>query len=136
MNKKLYMKKFITIIQNRNLLTKFIMNVFDYSDLHDYNYIFRMIMDDDSIILDIYDNISDNRFNRYIFDFKSELDNIDIIQEGNVFVTKLPIKNMLDDDNKLCKLAYLFKLDNSKMIEYGKTFLDNEFVLILEEIIK
>lgn len=136
MNKKLYMKKFITIIQNRNLLTKFIMNVFDYRDLHDYNYIFRMIMDDDSIILDIYDNISDNRFNRYIFDFKSELDNIDIIQEGNVFVTKLPIKNMLDDDNKLCKLAYLFKLDNSKMIEYGKTFLDNEFVLILEEIIK
>lgn len=136
MNKKLYMKKFITIIQNRNLLTKFIMNVFDYRDLHDYNYIFRMIMDDDSIILDIYDNISDNRFNRYIFDFKSELDDIDIIQEGNVFVTKLPIKNMLDDDNKLCKLAYLFKLDNSKMIEYGKTFLDNEFVLILEEIIK
>lgn len=136
MNKKLCMKKFIEIIQNRNLLTKFIMNVFDYNDLHDYNYIFRMIMDKDLIILDIYDNISNNRFNRYIFDFKSELDDIDIIQEGNVFVTKLPIKNMLDDDNKLCKLAYLFKLDNSKMIEYSKTFLDNEFVLILEEIIK
>lgn len=136
MNNKLYMKKFITVIQKKNLLTKFIKNIFDYNDLHDYNYIFRMIVDNDSIILDIYDNISDNRFNRYIFDFKSELENIDIIQEGNVFVTKLSIKNMLDVDNKLCKLAYLFKLDNSKMIEYSKTFLDKEFILILKKIIK
>ena len=40
MNNKLYMKKFITVIQKKNLLTKFIKNIFDYNDLHDYNYIY------------------------------------------------------------------------------------------------
>lgn len=133
---KVYMLKFIKTIQNKKLLTKFIENIFDYIDLQDYNYIFRIIDDDNKIIVDIYDNISDNRFNRYIFDFNDCFGKINIIHDGNIFVTNIPIKNAIDDDYKLYKLAYLFKLDKSKMIEYSKTFLDTEFVEILMKIIK
>ncbi len=137
MNNKLYMFRFLSNIQKSNLLTDFIKNIFNYNELHDYNYIFRMSNADDSIIIDIYDNISDNRFNRYIFDFNDEKAGVSIIREGNVFVTKIPIKNMSsDDNNKLYKLAYLFSLDSSLMIEYSKTFLDSNFVIILNEILK
>ena len=71
------------------------------------------------------------------FDFNDEKTGVSTIREGNVFVTKIPIKNMSsDDNNKLYKLAYLFSLDSSLMIEYSKTFLDSKFVIILNEILK
>lgn len=137
MNNKLYMFRFLSNIQKSNLLTDFIKNIFNYNELHDYNYIFRMSNADNKIIIDIYDNISDHRFNRYIFDFNDEKTGVSTIREGNVFVTKIPIKNMSsDDNNKLYKLAYLFSLDSSLMIEYSKTFLDSKFVIILNEILK
>ena len=136
MSNKEYLKRFIESIQSNKRLTSFIKNIFDYDNFNDYNYIFRLTEDDNSVIIDIYDNISDNRFNRYIFDFNNEMSNVDIIQEGNVFVTKIPIKNASDSDNKLYKLAYLFKLDKSKMLEYSKTFLNDEFRTILKDIIK
>ena len=136
MNNKRYMYKFIKTIQDRKLLTEFIINLFDYDNFNDYNYIFRMTDNNNSIILDIYDNISDHRFNRYIFDFNDVKSKLDIIKQGNVFLTIMPIKNVSDDDIKLYKLAYLFKLDKNKMIEYSKTFLNKEFVDILSEIIK
>ena len=69
MNNKLYMFRFLSNIQKSNLLTDFIKNIFNYNELHDYNYIFRMSNADNKIIIDIYDNISDHRFNRYIFWF-------------------------------------------------------------------
>ena len=69
MNKKNMMREFINIINNRKLMTDFIKNIFDYDNFNDYNYLFRMIEEDNGIIIDIYDNVSDNRFNRYIFLF-------------------------------------------------------------------
>ena len=135
MNKKEIMSCFIDKIYKNNLMTLFIKNVFDYEDFNDYNYLFRMKEDKDSIVIDIYDNISDNRFNRYIFYFyKGEYD-IKVLEEGNVFVSYIYIYNVEDSDNKLLKLAYLFKLDKIEMIRYSKTFLSLEIVMILNEVL-
>ena len=62
------MIKFINEIINREMLTEFIKEIFNYENLFDYNYIFRMVDKDNFIIIDIYDNVSKNRFNKYIFD--------------------------------------------------------------------
>ncbi len=136
MNKKDIFLKFFKEIEKQKLLTKFISNIFDYDNLQEYNYIYRMIDNDNSIIIDIYDNVSNNRFNRYIFLFDRGEYNKKIIEENNVFVTYINVLNMKDSDNKLDKLAYLMSLDKYKMIRYSMTFLDNEFIKILKEIIK
>lgn len=136
MNKKDLLYIFIKKIENRKLLTNFIKNIFDYENFHDYNYLFRIIKNDSQIIIDIYDNVSDNRFNRYIFNYGRSNYDIHIIKEGNVFVTYINVLRIGESDNKLYKLAYLFKLDKNKISEYANTFLDKEFVDILDEIIK
>lgn len=135
MNKKNIMSGFINQINDRKLMTDFIKNIFDYEHFYDYNYLFRMIDTDDEIIIDIYDNVSDNRFNRYIFSF-SKLDDIKIMEEGNVFVNYINIKKVVDSDHKLIKLAYLFKIEDNMMIDYASSFLDPVFVDILQEILK
>ena len=136
MNKKRVMCDFINEINNRKLMTLFIKNIFKYEEFYDYNYIFRMTSTDYEIIIDIYDNVSNNRFNRYIFSFIDLGYDIKVIEEGNVFVSYISINNVIDCDNNLLKLAYLFKIDDSFMIEYASSFLDNIFVSILDEIIK
>ena len=136
MNKKRVMCDFINEINNKNLMTLFIKNIFEYEEFYDYNYLFRMISTDREIIIDIYDNVSDNRFNRYIFLFEDLGYDIKVIQEGNVFVSYISINDVIDSDNKLLKLAYLFKIDDNLMLEYASSFLDNIFVSILDEIIK
>ena len=136
MNKKDLLYIFIKTIEDRKLLTNFIKNIFDYENFHDYNYLFRIINNDSQVIIDIYDNVSDNRFNRYIFNFSRSNYDIRVIKEGNVFVTYINVLKTEDSDNKLYKLAYLTRLTQSKMIEYAYTFLNKEFVNILEEIIK
>ena len=117
-------------------MTKFIINIFDYEGLQDHNYIFRMIDGNNEVIIDIYDNVSDNRFNRYIFSFGEKDYTFKVLEEGSVFVNYISVMNMVDSDNKLEKLAYLFKLDENKMLDYANTFLCKFFVDILEEIIK
>ena len=117
-------------------MTKFIINIFDYERLQDYNYIFRMIDGNNEVIIDIYDNVSDNRFNRYIFSFIDNVYVFKVLEEGNVFVNYISVLNMVDGNNKLEKLAYLFKLDEDEMLDYANTFLNKIFVDILEEIIK
>ena len=136
MDKKSMLKVFISQIKDRNLLTKFIASIFGYTDFHDYNYLFRMIDNDYEVIIDIYDNVSDNRFNRYIFSFLDCDYSFKVVEEANVFVNYICVININDGLNKLEKLAYLFKIDNNKMIEYSKTFLDDVFVEILIDIIK
>jgi len=136
MNKKNMMRDFIKAIDDNKMMTKFIKNIFDYSEFYDYNYLFRMIDGDNEVIMDIYDNVSDNRFNRYIFSFLEHEYDFRVIEEGNVFVNYINVLNIGDNNNKLLKLAYLFKIDNGKMIEYASSFLDNEFVLLLSDIIK
>lgn len=136
MNKKRVMYDFINEINNRKLMTLFIKNIFKYEEFYDYNYIFRMISNDHEIIIDIYDNVSNNRFNRYVFSFIEENYNIKVIEEGNVFVNYISINNIIDSDNNLHKLAYLFKIEDKLMLEYASNFLDNIFIPILEESIK
>ena len=136
MNKKSVMCEFIREINNRKLMTLFIKNIFGYEDFFDYNYLFRMIDNDKEIIIDIYDNVSDNRFNRYIFSFDSLGYDIKVVHDGNVFVSYISVLDTIDCDNNLLKLAYLFKISDSLIIRYADSFLDDVFVDILSEIIK
>ena len=136
MNKKEIMYNFINEIKNRGLLTKFIKLIFNYDNFNDYNYIFRIFMESDRVVMDIYDNISDNRFNRYVFFFDNDKHGIKCIKEGNVYVTYINVLNISDGSNYLSKLAYLFKLDKEEMFEYANTFLEQEYIDILKDIIK
>jgi len=136
MNKKDMMRDFVNEVYNSKKMTNFIKSIFGYDEFYDYNYLFRMIDSKNEIVIDIYDNVSDNRFNRYIFSFIDEDYDMKVIQEGNVFVNYISIIQSVDSNNKLLKLAYLFKLDINMMIKYAESFLDMEFVKILENIIK
>ena len=136
MNKKDMLYSFIKRIEKKKLLTLFIRNICGYEKLQDYNYIFRIINEDNCIIIDIYDNISDNRFNRYIFNFSNESSKNNSVNDGNVFVTYIDVNMVYDSDNKLYKLAYLTKISDDKIIEYAKSFLDSKLIDILKEIIK
>lgn len=134
MNNKDLMIEFINNIRDMGMLTEFIKYIFNYEYLEDYNYIFRIIDDDNLVIIDIYDNVSNNRFNRYIYDFDGEVFLNTI--EDYILVKKISIKNLIDTDDKILKLGYLFKLDKKIMIEYATQFMDIKFVQILECIIK
>ena len=132
MNKLETMYTFINQLEKKNKLTLLIINLFDYKDFHDYNYIPRLIKTETEVILDIYDNVSINRFNRYIFNFSPSPYTIKKKEENNVFITSIWIENVTNNHNKLLKFAYLFKTLDS---EYAKTFLDLELVNILSSII-
>jgi len=136
MNKKELMRYFINKLNKSKLITVFIKNIFDYENFYDYNYLFRIKEDGNTIIIDIYDNISDNRFNRYIFSFDNGEYDIKIYEECNVFVSYIIINKIKNPNNKLLKFAYLFQLDKDEMLEYAKSFLDNDIILVLEKILK
>lgn len=135
MNKMSVMIRFIEMIEESNLITDFIKNICGYKNINDYNYMFRMFSNDNEIIIDIYDNFTDNRFNRYIFNFLDcdyvVLDEI----EDYLFVKYISILNIKDSDDNLYKFAYLFRLDNNMMLDYASSFLDAKFVDILKKII-
>lgn len=135
MSKKDIMVGFIEEIERKQLLTLFIGNLFDYDNFFDYNYLFRMTNEKNRIIIDIYDNVSDNRFNRYIFSFVKGKCDYKVIEDKNVFVNYINILNLSDSNNKLLKLGYLFKIRKNKMIGYAKTFLTDEIVKCLEEVL-
>lgn len=136
MNKRDMLYRFIKRIERSKLLTLFIQNIFDYDNLYDYNYIFRINKEGDNLVIDIYDNVSVNRFNRYIFNYDNKVINNDNSCDNNVFITYINVNNMKDSNNKLYKLAYLFKLEDDKIITYANTFLDQKIVAILKTIIK
>ena len=136
MNKKELMLLFFRKVKYRRLMTKFLENIFDYNGINDYNYIYRVQENSDDIIIDVYDNVSVNRFNRYIFSFNGLEKDYQVYENDNVFVTVISVINSCNCSNKLIKLAYLFKIEDKKMVEYAKTFLNNEFVKIISEIIK
>ena len=135
MNKKAIMSRFIKKIEDRKLMTLFIKELFDYDNFNDYNYLFRMKDDNKRVIIDIYDNVSSNRFNRYIFSFTKGDYDFKLVEDKNVFVSYINILNLVDSDNKLLKLGYLFRIRKNKMIGYAKTFLTDEIVKCLEEVL-
>ena len=124
--------RFIKVIERKKLLTLFIKNIFNYDEIYDYNYLFRIVKSRGQVIIDIYDNISDNRFNRYVFNFNKNKKNINYYKD-NVFVTYINVFDVEDSNNKLCKLGYLFSLSDKDMIDYARAFLDDEFVKILKK---
>lgn len=138
MNKRVLMKEFIETIDRRKLMTQFIKNMFNYQELYDYNYLFRIKEKGNMIVIDIYDNVSNNRFNRYIYRFSPGKYMIKIEEKDNVFVNYINIMNIDKDnyENNIIKLGYLFKLKKNKMIEYAHKFLSDEVVDILSEILK
>ncbi len=119
---------FLKRIFDRKLMTKFLINIFDYEGLEDFNYISRVSMKEDMVILDVYDNITDNRFNRYCFDFNAKAKSFFNNLKNDVFVTKIAVLNIKEKKDKLIKLAYLFNLSYEKRIKYAKTFLDDVFI--------
>lgn len=135
MNKKAIMSRFIKKIEDRKLMTLFIKELFDYDNFNDYNYLFRMKDDNKRVIIDIYDNVSSNRFNRYIFSFTKGDYDFKVVEDKNVFVSYINVLNLVDSDNKLLKLGYLFRIRKNKMIDYAKTFLTDEIVKCLEEVL-
>lgn len=135
MNNMNLMYEFITTIANRNMMTLFIKNIFNYKYLEDYNYISRVILQNGSVIIDIYDNISVNRFNRYIFLFNKVRFIYKTEKVDNVYVTYININKINDCNSNLFRLAHLFKLNRKRMISYAKKFLNEDILSILFEII-
>ena len=126
MNKKVIMGRFIEKIEDRKLMTLFIKELFDYDNFNDYNYLFRMKDDNKRVIIDIYDNVSSNRFNRYIFSFTKGDYDFKLVEDKNVFVSYINILNLYDSDNKLLKLGYLFRIRKNKMIDYAIPYLPDD----------
>ena len=136
MNKMDMMIRFIKMIEKSKMITDFIKNIFGYTNLNDYNYMFRVFIDNGKMIMDIYDNFTVNRFNRYVFNF---LDCDYVVldkKEDYVYVKYISVLNIkVNNNNNLYRLAYLFNLDNDRMLEYASSFLDISFVDILKKII-
>ena len=130
-------KEFVGRIASKgNILTLFIKSIFDYEEFYDYSYLFRMKEEGNTEIIDIYDNVSDNRFNRYMFIYDKGEYYISVIDECNGFVSYIYVYNVVDSKDKLLKLAYLFNLDNDLMVEYAKSFLPDKIIQILIKVIK
>lgn len=136
MNRRRMMGLYLKKLERSKLLTRFIALLFDYKDFHDYNYIYRMVEENMRIIIDIYDNISSNRFNRYIISFKENDKGYNIQEMNNVFVTYINVFKIENADSMLLEFCYLFTLELDKMVEYAKGFLDLDMVLCLEEMLK
>lgn len=134
-NKKI-MSEFLDSLSKNNKLTLFFKIVFNYKVLNDYNYISRFVNKRDYFIIDIYDNVLDNRFNRYIFDFKNDNYVININSLDDVIVTSICVNGSYFPSNNLMKLSYMFSKHNQDIIAYGKNFLPDEILNILEDIIK
>jgi len=129
------MYKFISNIYSNGLITNFLINIFNYKNLNEYNYIFRLSVEGYYVIIDLFDNISENRFNRYFFDFSTGKKTMIINKSSNIFVTHIKVLKVSKDGSNLLKLAYLFKLKKSRMINFAYKFLDDEFVEILKQFI-
>ncbi len=137
MDKKELMMAFLSRIRREKLWTKFLINIFDYQALNDYNYIYRFQDSGSDVIIDIYDNISANHFNRYVFSFSGLEKAYQVYEKDSVFVTVIDVLNSDNNSkNKLIKLAHLFSLNKNDMNDYAKTFLNSEFVKIVGEILK
>lgn len=132
------MSEFLNSLDKNKKLTIFYKIIFNYEVLNDYNYISRIVNNNNNyIIIDIYDNVLDNRFNRYIFDFKNKDYIIDVKSDGDVIVTRICVNGEYTPDSNLMKLAYLFSnRNNNNMLFYAKTFLPEDIVIILEKNIK
>lgn len=136
-NKKKIMKEFLELILKKNLLTKFLNDIFEYNSFKDYNYIYRLGSDEESIVIDIYDNVSINRFNRYIYSFMSNNDYDYVVEiHNNVYVHYYNVFRLGGKLDKRMMFGYLFTLSYDKMVEYAREFMDTEYLECLEMVLK
>ncbi len=136
MNKQELFYKFLKSINKNNKLTLLFKTIFNYHVLNDYNYISRFFSEHDNIIIDIYDNILDNRFNRYIFNFRNVEEGTIIKFDEYVMVTTINVNSDYSINNNLMRLCYLFSDKCSNMKDYAISFMPKDIVIILENIIK
>lgn len=136
-NKKKIMKEFLELILKKNLLTKFLNDIFEYNSFKDYNYIYRLGSDEESIVIDIYDNVSINRFNRYIYSFMCNNDYDYVVEvHNNVYVHYYNVFRLGGKLDKRMMFGYLFTLSYDKMVEYAREFMDTEYLECLEIVLK
>lgn len=134
-NRKI-MSEFLNSLNRNNKLTSFFKIIFNYEVLNDYNYISRFAEIGDSFIIDIYDNVSDNRFNRYIFNFNQKDFSKMVKNDGDVIVTFICVNaNYVPLDNVM-KLAYMFSNHNNDIAMYARTFLPDDIIDILLKIVE
>ena len=132
------MYNFILKIYEDELTTEFLKQIFNYKNFSEINYIFRVSLKKKMVVIDIFDNISRNRFNRYFFEFKRAKKQYVVTECDNVFISKIKVFSLSKKqvlNNNLLKLGYLFKLPSSKMIAYAKTFLNEDLVNLLTNIL-
>lgn len=131
------MKEFLELILKKGLLTDFLNDIFEYKNFKDYNYIYRLGSDKESIIIDVYDNASVNRFNRYIYSFVDN-DEYDYMVEvhDNVYVHYYNVFRLGDKLDKRMMFGYLFTLPYEEMIEYARGFMNTKYLECLEIVLK
>jgi hypothetical protein len=130
------MAAYLRSLNNKNKLIKLLKIFFGYKDIKKDNYLVRLYEDDDRVVMDIYDNINDNRFNRYIFDFKNTLGIIVREYRTNVYITEIYIRTINKTNKLILKFAYIFKLKDEEMNGYAKNILPKELLTPLLDIIK
>lgn len=133
MKNKEIMSEFLNSLNKKNKLTAFFKIVFDYEVLNDYNYISRFVTRDDEVIIDIYDNVLDNRFNRYIFNFKNREEVINVNDNDDVIVTVINVNAKYVPWNNLMRLAYLFSDYVMDKYSYAKVFLPDDILYVLKK---
>ena len=136
MNNQKIIIKYLNTLKRNKQLTSFISYIFDYKNLNESNYIFRMKKENNNIIIDIYDNISKNKLNKYIFNYENSTQAIKKSRVNDIYVTNIYMKNLKNSRTKIYKLAYLFTLNKKDMENYAKTFLKQEFIELLLKAIK
>ena len=94
-----------------------------------------MVNTDEEIIIDIYDNVSDNRFNRYVLNYNKGKIKTRVVADNNVYVNYIDVLNIQEGASKLYDFIYLTTLDKDRIIIYANTLLKPKFVNILKEII-
>ena len=131
------MKEFLKVIYKKNLLTDFLNDVFEYKDFGDYNYIYRLGNDDTSVIIDVYDNVSINRFNIYIYCFFNNSKDKYIVREiDNVYVHYYDVFKIGKIGDKKKMFGHLFTISYNDMLEYARRFMDNKYVECLNIVLK
>lgn len=132
------MYNFILKIYDDGLTTEFLKQIFNYQNISEINYIFRVSLKKKMVVIDVFDNISRNRFNRYFFEFKRGKRYYVVDEHSNVFTTKIKVLSLSKKqtlESNLLKLAYLFKQRPSKIVGYSQTFLSDELVNVLINVI-
>lgn len=123
------MELFVLNVKRRKLLSKLVCLLCGNANFRDYNYIFRMKRENNKIIIDICENVTDVRFHRFIYCFSYGIHKDEFIDSVNV-KTIYVLNNSVILDNSVM-FGVLFSYDKEHMLLYGKKILRSELYDIL-----